>query len=45
VRACVRDWVRGKGSLSEHGDEELTSTGKQTPLIQAATSLKSYETD
>jgi len=44
MRACVHVWVRGKGSLSEHGDEKLTSTGKQTPLIQAASSLKSYET-
>jgi len=43
VRACVHVLVRGKGSLPEHGDEELTSTGKQTPLIQATTSLKSYE--
>jgi hypothetical protein len=44
IRACVLAWLRGKGSLSEHSDEELNSTGKQAPFIQATTSLKSYET-
>lgn len=44
VRACVYTWVHGYRSLSKHGDEELTSTGNQTPLIQATASMKSYET-